>query len=183
METSYSLKHLRPASCGASLLRLNSSLNRLGRVYVRSIKAAPANDLEPSFTCQNCGQDTLRKTPIPCEKEEHHGDPGPLANLYTCATCAENYLAVVHYEKCGARVETWRYYLDRRPSLIQVARYRPSGFVNEDVLTAREYAAGCELVSREEWHRVLDRVRRRVATETRWRSKVHRDARRNRSGA
>lgn len=83
--------------------------------------------VSPVFPCPHCGARSFQRHPVAVEP----ASADALAHLATCGSCGENYLATVHADPDGTRVETWDYYLERTPSLRRVRTYRPRGRFRE----------------------------------------------------
>ena len=117
--------------------------------------------------CQHCGQRSLHKQAVACEQPGRVHETPPMAHVYHCHTCTENYLSIVYFEDDGSRVETWRYYLDDAPCLEQVVRYQREPMFGEQVFDSRTYYLDYQPASEADWHAAREQLRRRLSWKNR----------------
>lgn len=102
----------------------------------------------PAFPCPHCGERSFHRHSVTA-------DAPAIAHLACCASCGENYLAVVHEDAGRGRVETWDYYVEREPALRRVRGYAPEGPLREPRLVASLFFVGDGAVPEPEWRQAL----------------------------
>lgn len=102
----------------------------------------------PAFPCPQCGARDFRRYPVDATRRA-------LAHLALCASCGENYLAVVHHDADRGRVETWAFGLDHEPALRRVFGYAPCKSMGEARRTARLFFIGNRAVPESTWRAAL----------------------------